>query len=92
MCAIADDKLQRVKVMFLLTLLLQINCLQFYIKKYSFLVESNEISLPNVYNHHNNFTACKSLLYFYSTIVIIDLQNFCKFTVLLATKIASKSL
>ncbi len=42
--------------------------------------------------HHNNFTACNSLLYFYSTIVIIDLQNFCKFTVLLATKIASKSL
>ncbi len=42
--------------------------------------------------HHNNFTACKSLLYFYSKIVIIDLQNFCKFTGLLATKIASKSL
>ncbi len=33
MCVIADDKLQRVKIMFLLTLLLQMNCLQFYIKK-----------------------------------------------------------
>ncbi len=33
MCVIADDKLQRVKIMFLLTLLLQINCLQFYIEK-----------------------------------------------------------
>ncbi len=32
MCVIADDKLQRVKIMFLLTLLLQMNCLQFYIK------------------------------------------------------------
>ncbi len=37
MCVIADDKLQRVKVMFLLTLLLQINCLQFYIKHYIFI-------------------------------------------------------
>ncbi len=44
MFAIADDKPQRVEVMFLLTLLLQINFLQFYIKKYSFLVDSNEIS------------------------------------------------
>ncbi len=55
MCAIADDKLQRVKVMFLLTLLLQINCLQFYIKKYSFLVDSNEISLANVYTPSQQF-------------------------------------
>ncbi len=43
MCVIADDKLQRVKLMFLLTLLLQINCLQFYIKKCSFLVDLNEM-------------------------------------------------
>ncbi len=75
MCVIADDKLQRVKIMFLLTLLLQMICLQFYIKQMFFLSGQ-----------------CNSLLYFYSTIVIIDLQNFCKFTVLLATKIASKSL
>ncbi len=26
-------------------------------------------------HHHNNLTACKSCLYFYSTIVIIDLQK-----------------
>ncbi len=27
-------------------------------------------------HHHKNFTACKSLLYFYSTIVIIDYRTF----------------
>ncbi len=31
-CAVADDKLQRVKVMFLLTLLLQIKCFSFILR------------------------------------------------------------
>ncbi len=43
-------------------------------------------------HHHNYFTVCKSLLYFYSAVVIIDLQNFCTFTILLVTKIGSKIL
>ncbi len=50
--------------MFLLTLLLQINCLQFYIKKYSFLVDSNEISLSNVYTPSQQFYSMQEFAVF----------------------------
>ncbi len=43
--ALADDKLQQFElVMFLITVLLQIKCLQFYIKKCLSSMDSNEIN------------------------------------------------